>query len=328
MKDITIIGAGPVGIYASFYAGLRELSVNLIEALPYIGGQLSALYPEKIIYDLPGYSKIKAQDFIDLLKEQLDTKKEFIDIYCNEEIISIEKKDNYFELRSNNNNVFQSKTILLTCGNGVFSPRHIGIENEELYSNILYAIIDINKFKNKNITILGGGDSALDWALILKDIASNVNIVHRRDQYRAKEDSINKLNKSKVNQYMSYLVETLNGHDNILDNIMIKHKETKEVITLDLDYLIVNYGNVTKVANFGSLALEKEEFGYIVNRVFETNIDGIYACGNAINYQGKPKLITPGLGEVPIVINNIKGYIDPESKNKIFYSSASDNVVK
>ena len=327
MKDITIIGAGPVGIYASFYAGLRELTVNIIEAMPQVGGQLSALYPEKAILDLPGFTNIKAQAFINVLSEQLATKTEYVDIHCNEEIIKIEKKEGYFELHSHAK-TYRSKTVLLTCGNGVFAPRHIGLADEQKYRNIKYAITDIELFKNKNITILGGGDSALDWALLLQDIAANINIVHRRDQYRAKEDSIKQLAQTHVKQYMSYLVEQLNGHDDVLDSITIRHKETKETIILPLDYLIVSYGNVTKVVDFGGLELAKEPFGYLVNRVFETNIEGIYACGNAINYEGRPKLITTGLGEVPIVINSIKGYVDPSSKNKIFYSSAGDNIVK
>lgn len=328
MKDVTIIGAGPVGIYAAFYAGLRQLSVNLIEAMPNLGGQLSAVYPEKIILDLPGFSSIKAEDFITNLTKQLATKKEYIDYYLNEEIVEIIKKDDYFELISNNQKVYQSKTILLTCGNGIFTPRHIGLANEESFHNILYAITNIEMFTNKEVTILGGGDSALDWALMLNDIAAKVNIVHRRDEYRAKEGSIKELAKTNVKQYMAYLVKTLNGENNILDNIVIEHKETKELVTLQQDYLIVNYGNVTKVNNFKGLEIAKEPFGYLVNRVFETNITGLYACGNAINYEGKPKLITPGLGEVPIVINNIKGYIDPSTKNKIFYSSAADNISK
>jgi thioredoxin reductase (NADPH) len=328
MKDLTIIGAGPIGIYASFYAALRELKVNLIEAGDALGGQLMAVYPDKYIYDLAGYDKIKAKDFIALLLQQLDTKKEYIDISLNQEIIKITKKDDYYELVSNTNKVYQSKAILITSGNGVFAPRHIGIENEENYDNILYRVLDINLFKDKEVTILGGGDSALDWALMLNNIACKVNIVHRRLEYRAKENVINDLNKTNVNQYMNYLVTKLKGTANILDTVVIQEKDTNDIIELKQDYLLVNYGNVTKIADFGELVLDKTNFGYITNRVLETNIEGIFACGNAINYDGKPKLITVGLGEVPVVINNIKGYIDPSAKNKIFYSSAADNIKK
>lgn len=326
MKDLTIIGAGPVGLYATFYAALRQLSVNLIESMPNVGGQLTALYGDKYIYDLPGYAKIKAKDFIANLEEQVEyNRQEYVDIYLSQEIVGITKVDDYYQLKSNTGKIYESKAVLFTVGNGVFAPRHIGFDNEEKFSNILYSVQDVNMFKDKVITILGGGDSALDWALMLEPIAKHINIVHRRDQYRAKEDSIDKLNETDITQYMSYLVNDLIGENATLDVLRIRHKETEEIVDLKQDYVLVNYGNVTKVSDFGGLGIEKQQFGYETNRVFETNLEGIYACGNAIYYDGKPKLITVGLGEVPVVINNIKGYIDPSSKNKIFYSSAADN---
>ncbi|MDL2211401.1 NAD(P)/FAD-dependent oxidoreductase [Erysipelotrichaceae bacterium OttesenSCG-928-M19] len=324
MKDLTIIGAGPIGMYATVYAAIRQMSVNLIESMPMMGGQLTALYADKYIYDLPGYTKIKAKDFIARLDEQIkENDHDLVDVYLNEEIVEIVKKDDHFVLKSNKNKTYQSRTILFTVGNGVFSPRKIGLDNEDEFDNILYSVQDVNLFENKTLTILGGGDSALDWALMFKDSAKQVNIVHRRDEYRAKEDSIEKLNDSSVNQYMSFLVNKLNGTQNHLDSIDLIHKETNEIVTLQQDYVLVTYGNITKISDFGALNLEKYEFGYKTNRVLETNVEGIYACGNAIYYDGKPKLITVGLGEVPVVINNIKGYIDPSAKGKIFYSSAA-----
>lgn len=322
MKDLTIIGAGPVGMYATVYAALRSMSVNLIESMPNLGGQLTALYGDKYIYDLPGFAKIKAKDFISELEKQIeDNNQGYVDTYLSQEIIEIKKIDDHFELISNTNVVYKSKAILITVGNGVFAPRPIGIDNEKEFDNILYAVKDVNIFKDKSITILGGGDSALDWALMLDGIASKINIVHRRDEYRAKEDSIEKLNNSDVNQYMSYLVDSLSGEDNYLDKITIKHKETNGIVELKQDYLLVNYGNITRVSDFGGLNLTKQPLGYETTRTLETNVEGIYACGNAINFDGRPKLITVGLGEVPVVINNIKGFIDPSSRNKIYYSS-------
>lgn len=325
MKDLTIVGAGPVGIYAATYAALRKMSVNLIDSMSNVGGQLTALYGDKYIYDLPGYDKIKANDFITNLMNQLQLNNEdnLVDIFLNQEIVKIDKVNDYFEIRNSIGEVFKSKTILLTSGTGMFIPRKIGIENEELYDNIIYAVNNLEQFKDKSITILGGGDSALDWAMMLEPIAKNINIVHRRDEYRAKEDAIEKLNKSSVKQYMSYLVKELKGNNNQLEKLIIEHKENSNIVELEQDYVLVNYGNITKISDFGGLDLNKDEFGYQVNQVLETNIDGIFACGNAINYIGRPKLITVGLGEVPVVINNIKGYVDPSSKNKIFYSSSS-----
>ena len=322
IKDVTIIGGGPVGIYAATYAGIRSMSVNLIESMHSLGGQLSALYPEKYIYDLPGFDQIKANDYIDCLIKQMNhSADEYVETFLNLEIVSIVKKDGYFELKSQDKKIFESKTVLLTIGNGVFSPRKIGLSNEETFNNILYSINNLDMFKNKEITVLGGGDSALDWVLMLEKYAKKVNIVHRRDEYRAKEDSIKKLDDSNVNQYMSYLVEKLEGSNNKLESINIKHKESDEIVKLKQDYLIVNYGNENKINNFETLNLERNDYGYLVLPTLETNIDGIYACGNATYYEGKPKQITVGLGEALVAINSIKGYIDPSSKDKIFYSS-------
>lgn len=324
MKDITIIGAGPVGLYASFYASLRQMSVTLIESMPNIGGQLTALYGDKYIYDLPGYTKILAKDFIANLEDQLEnSRKDLVDIHYGEEVVEIRKKENYFEILTSLDNVYSSKSILIAVGNGVFSPRRIGFENEHKFDNILYSVSDINKFKDKNVTILGGGDSALDWSLMLHGLAKNVNIVHRRHAYRAKEDTVLKLNETNVKQYMNYVVDDLIGVNSILNEVVIMEKESHEKLTLSQDYLLVNYGNITKVSDFGGLDLEKASQGYNTNRLFETTMEGIYACGNATYYDGKPKLITVGLGEVPIVINNIKGYVDPSSKGKVFFSSTS-----
>ncbi|MGL4383276.1 MAG: NAD(P)/FAD-dependent oxidoreductase, partial [Bacilli bacterium] len=239
-----------------------------------------------------------------------------------QEVVEIRRKDGFFEILTGTDEIFTSKAILVTVGNGVFSPRRIGFDNEHSFSNILYSVDDINVFKDKVVTILGGGDSALDWAMMLEEVASKVNLVHRRNEYRAKEDSVLKLDQSSVNQYKNYVVNELIGQDE-LEVLEILEKDSKDIIELQQDYVLVNYGNITKVSDFGGLNLEKAKTGYETSRIFETSMSGIFACGNAVYYEGKPKLITVGLGEVPIVINAIKGHIDPSSKNKVFYSSTS-----
>ncbi|WP_423362985.1 NAD(P)/FAD-dependent oxidoreductase [Mycoplasma sp. P36-A1] len=323
IKDVSIIGAGPIGMYATVYSLIRVMSVNLIESMPEYGGQPNSSYPQKDIYDLPMFTNIKAEDVIARLESQIEyNRKDLLDVTFNEEIVKIEKEQDYFKITGKDNKEYYSKTILLTTGSGILTPRKIGIENEDKLPNIFYTVKDLAVFDNKTVSILGGGDSALDWALILKDSAKKVNIVHRRNEYRAKEDSIEKLNNSNVNQYMNYLVEEVNEVANHTE-ITLQEKDTKNEVKLEQDIILVNYGNVSKVSDFGGLKVASNVFGYETNRLFETNIEGLYACGNAAHYEGKPKLISVGFGEVPVVINTIKGYVDPSSKGKVFYSSVS-----
>lgn len=323
MKDLTIIGAGPVGLYAAHYATLRGISVDIIDSNSQVGGQLSMVYPDKLVHDLPGYKEIKAKDFIKALSEQVDFEKnDNVSLHLNEEIATIEKTKDHFVLKSSNN-TYESKAVLITIGNGMFTPRPTGLDNEKDFKNIYYSVQDINQFKGKSITILGGGDSALDWALMFEPIAKSVNIVHRRDEYRAKEDSVSKLDKSKVKQYMNYSVEAIKGTKDQAEELVIKHKETGKEETLKQDCILVNYGSITKVNDFGSLKLDQTPKGINADRVGATNVEGVFACGNATTYEGKQKLVTTGLGEVPTVMAAIKGFIDPSSKGKIFLSSMS-----
>lgn len=323
MKDITVIGAGPVGLYACIYAEIREMSVNLIDSMHQPGGKLTTLFADKFIYDLASYDQIRAQDYINNLTHQLEENNNgLVDMYLNQEVLEIKKKDDHFEIVTNVA-TYTSKTVLLTTGSGMISPRKMGLENEEQYENVVYSVQNINDYKDKKVVILGGGDSALDWALMLNYLAKEVDIVHRRLEYRAKEGSIKLLNQSKVNQHLPFIPVELKGNGDKLESLVIENKDTNERKELSLDVLLVNYGSVTKIADFGGLGLEKNHLGYLVNRTFETNVPGIYACGDAINYEGRPNIISVGLGEVPVAINNIKGYIDPSSKNKIFYSSVN-----
>jgi ferredoxin/flavodoxin---NADP+ reductase len=315
MKDLTIIGAGPVGLYASHYATLRGVSVDIIDSNSQVGGQLSMVYPDKLVHDLPGYKEIKAKDFIQALVDQVDFEhNKNVTLHLNEEIEKIDKAKDHFVIKGTKN-TYESKAVLITVGNGMFAPRLIGLPNEKDFKNIYYSVQDIDQFKNKTITVLGGGDSALDWALMFEPIAKAVNIVHRRDAYRAKEDSVAKLDKSKVKQYMNYSVEALKGTKDQAKELVIKNNETKKEETLKQDCILVNYGNITK--------LDKGPQGINADRVGATNVEGVFACGNATNYEGKQKLVTTGLGEVPTVMAAIKGFIDPSSKGKIFLSSMS-----
>ena len=212
--DITIIGGGPTGLFTAFYGGMRQASVKIIESLPQLGGQLSALYPEKYIYDVAGFPKIRAQELINNLKEQMAKFEPTVAL--EQSVEKLEKQeDGTFKLTTNKE-VHYSKTVIITAGNGAFQPRRLELESAAQYErkNLHYFIDDLNKFAGQKVVVFGGGDSAVDWALMLEPIAKQVTIVHRRDKFRAHEHSVENLYNSKVNVKTPYVPAELIGDDN------------------------------------------------------------------------------------------------------------------
>ncbi|OIS83321.1 ferredoxin--NADP(+) reductase, partial [Bacillus licheniformis] len=237
--DITIIGGGPVGLFTAFYGGMRQASVKIIESLPQLGGQLSALYPEKYIYDVAGFPKIRAQELVDNLKEQMA---KFDQTVCLEQAVeSVEKQaDGIFKLVTNKE-IHYSKTVIITAGNGAFQPRKLELESAAQFenANLHYFIDDLNQFAGKRVAVLGGGDSAVDWALMLEPIAKEVSIIHRRDKFRAHEHSVENLRNSKVNVLTPFVPTELIGSERIEQIVIEEVKgERKEII--DVDDVIVN----------------------------------------------------------------------------------------
>lgn len=311
--DVTIIGAGPVGLFTAFYGGLRQASVKIIESLPHIGGQLSALYPEKNIYDIAGFPKISAQQLVNNLKEQL---KLFDPTFCLEESVEqVEKlEDGTFKLTTNKE-VHLSKTIIITAGNGAFQPRKLNLSEAKMFENrnLHYYVDNMNQFKDKRVVLFGGGDSAVDWALMLEPIAKEVILIHRRDQFRAHEHSVKRLTESRVNILTPFVPEKLIGDDHI-EQVVIKEVRGDQVKTIDVDEVICNYGFISKLGPIKDWGLEIEKNSIVVNSKMETNIDGIYAAGDICTYPGKVKLIVTGFGEGPTAINNAMAYIDPDAR--------------
>lgn len=311
--DVTIIGAGPVGLFTAFYGGLRQASVKIIESLPHIGGQLSALYPEKNIYDIAGFPKISAQQLVNNLKEQL---KLFDPTFCLEESVEqVEKlEDGTFKLTTNKE-VHLSKTIIITAGNGAFQPRKLNLSEAKMFENrnLHYYVDNMNQFKDKRVVLFGGGDSAVDWALMLEPIAKEVTLIHRRDQFRAHEHSVKRLTESRVNILTPFVPEKLIGDDRI-EQVVIKEVRGDQVKTIDVDEVICNYGFISKLGPIKDWGLEIEKNSIVVNSKMETNIDGIYAAGDICTYPGKVKLIVTGFGEGPTAINNAMAYIDPDAR--------------
>lgn len=320
--DITVIGGGPVGLFTAFYAGMRQASVKIIESLPQLGGQLSALYPEKYIYDVAGFPKIRAQQLIDNLKEQMS---KFNPTICLEQSVEkLEKReDGTFKLTTNKE-IHYSKAVIITAGNGAFQPRRLELESAAQYEgkNLHYFVDDLNKFAGQNVLVCGGGDSAVDWALMLEPIAKKVTIVHRREKFRAHEHSVENLMKSSVDVKTPFVPVELIGDENGIKQVVLEEVKTKARETIDVDAVIVNYGFVSSLGPIKEWGLEIEKNSIKVNSKMETNIPGVYAAGDICTYDGKVKLIACGFGEAPTAVNNAKSYIDPSAKVQPLHSTS------
>ncbi|MGY3312166.1 thioredoxin reductase [Peribacillus simplex] len=320
--DITIIGGGPVGLFTAFYGGMRQASVKIIESLPQLGGQLSALYPEKYIYDIAGFPKVRAQELVNNLKEQMEKFEQTV--VLEQAVQEVERQaDGVFKLTTDKE-IHYSKTIIITAGNGAFQPRRIEIDDAKKYesSNLHYFIDDLNHFAGKKVVIFGGGDSAVDWALMLEPIAEKVSIIHRRDKFRAHEHSVENLKNSKVNIKTPYIPSELIGTDGRIHTVVIKDTNGEDTETMEVDAVIVNYGFVSSLGPIKEWGLDIQKNSILVNSRMETNIPGIYAAGDIATYDGKVKLIASGFGEAPTAVNHAKQYIDPKAKVQPMHSSS------
>lgn len=318
--DLLIIGGGPAGMFAAFYGGMRKASVKLIESMPQLGGQVAALYPEKYIYDVAGFPKVTGQQLIDNLNEQL--KLFDPDIRLEERVVQIEKKEERHFVVTTDKDVHYARAVIITAGVGAFEPRRLDLENAAGFekTNLHYFVSDLNRFSGKKVLISGGGDSAVDWALMLEPIAEQVTLIHRRDKFRAHEHSVERLMASKVQVITPTEIAELHGEDRI-ERVTLAHVKTKETQELPVDDVIVNFGFVSSLGPIAEWGLDIQGNSIVVDSRMESSIPGIFAAGDITTYSGKLDLIAVGFGEAPTAVNNAKVYIDPEAKLSPGHSS-------
>ncbi|MCP1307596.1 NAD(P)/FAD-dependent oxidoreductase [Paenibacillus tyrfis] len=318
--DIIIVGGGPAGMFAAFYGGMRQASVKLIESMPQLGGQLAALYPEKYIYDVAGFPKVTAQELVNNLEAQM---KHFpISICLEEKVLKVEKKDERLFEVTTDKGVHQSKAVIITGGVGAFEPRKLELPEAAQYEkkNLHYFVSDLNRFAGQKVLISGGGDSAVDWALMLEPVAEKVTLIHRRDKFRAHEHSVENLMKSKVEVITPTEIKKLEGRDQI-EKVVLADCKTGEERVIDVDAVIINFGFVSSLGPIAEWGLNIDNGSIVVDSRMETSIPGIFAAGDITTYPGKLKLIAVGFGEAPTAINNAKVYIDPTAKLSPGHSS-------
>lgn len=320
MSDLLIIGGGPAGMFAAFYGGMRQASVTLIESMPQLGGQLAALYPEKYIYDVAGFPKVTGQELVDNLTRQMELFQS--DIRLEEKVVSVVKQAERHFTVTTDKAEYHTKAIIITAGVGAFEPRRLEVPDAQRFekANLHYFVSDLNAYKDKKVLISGGGDSAVDWALMLEPIAEQVTLIHRRDKFRAHEHSVENLMASKVNVITPSEITGLHGEE-FITKVTLSHIKTKETQEIEVDSVIVNFGFVSSLGPIAEWGIEIEGNSIVVDSRMETSIPGIFAAGDITTYPGKLKLIAVGFGEAPTAVNNAKVYIDPDAKLSPGHSS-------
>ena len=315
LYDITIIGAGPTGLFAAFYAaGMRGMRTKVIEALDVYGGQLTVLYPDKFIYDVAGFPKILSKDLAKQLYEQAMAHNPTM-VYS-EKVLDLKRLDGgIFELVTDKN-VHFSRTVLIAAGHGAFTPRKLGNPSVERFENkgVFYTVQERAAFRNKRVVIVGGGDSAVDWALNLKDIAKETYLVHRRMEFRAHEGSVVELFHSNVKVLVPYEVKEAYGGSH-LEAVKVFNNKTGEEMTIECDALILQLGHLVDVSLFKKWGLEMDGNSIKVNGRCETNIPGVYAAGDIASQTDSIKLnlLVIGFAQAAIAVNVAKNYIDPKA---------------
>lgn len=311
--DVTIIGGGPVGLFASFYAGLRGMTVRIIDSLPQLGGQLTALYPEKYVYDMPGFPEVLAKELAHGLEVQ--GTRFHPDLVLEETASGLEQDEEGWVITGATGERYLTRTIIISAGAGAFSPTKLGVENEEFYvgKGLAYGVKEKAAYKDLKVAVIGGGDSAFDWALNLNGIAKSVTIIHRRDQFRAHEESIKEAHERGVEFLLWKAVKSLEGTDKI-ERIVLENTQTKELNTHEFDAVIVNIGFKSTLGPIKDWGIEIEKNQVKVDHLYQTNLPGIYAVGDVCTYAGKIKLIATGVGEAATAVCLAKMRLDPSAK--------------
>ncbi len=298
--DVAIIGAGPVGMMAAFYCGTRGLKPILIDVLPTMGGQCSTLYPEKQIYDVAGQPGCTGLELIEKLTKQLNQIE--YETALNTSISKLTKEDNIWNLTDSEGKVIKAKVVIIAVGKGAFEPRKLGVKGEEL-KGVFYTVKKLDVFANKKLLIVGGGDSAMDWCLALKDIAASVVQIHRSDKYRAHGGSINQVKAASANGELKMLpfheIKEIRGLEGEVREVVIFDNRSKEEITLPIDDIIISAGFLTNLGEIGNWGLEIHDNKIMVNpsNGYETNLPGVFAIGDIAHFEGKVELIITGFGE-------------------------------
>ncbi len=316
IRDITIIGGGPTGLFAAFYGGMRGRSTRIIDSLPELGGQLTALYPEKDVFDVGGFPKILAKDLAkNLVAQALQFDPEVI---LDEQVRDVRWEGGHFSMTTTRH-VHRSKAIVIAGGKGAFEPMRLEVPGYDmfLHAGVEYAVKDPESYRGKHVTIVGGGDSALDWVLIIKEVAASMTLVHRRDGWRAHQATVAKMvaaaKAGEIDLRTFHEVREIHGSD-CVEGLTIFDNRTDEDTTLPCHVVLTCLGFKPDLGPIADWGVRVAKNRVLVNSLMETSVPGIYAAGDLVDYEGKLDLIATGFAEAAIAVNQAVHFVDPSAR--------------
>ncbi|MQA11271.1 MAG: NAD(P)-binding protein [Pseudonocardiaceae bacterium] len=320
--DITIIGAGPTGLFAAYYAGFRDLSIAIVDSLPEAGGQVTAMYPEKQIFDVAGFPAIRGRDLVSQLVEQADQYKPTY--LLGRKARSLTDVDDGLEIGLEDGSVVRTGAMLITAGIGEFKPRPLPAGNEWLGKGMVHFVKSLEAYRGQDVLIVGGGDSAFDWALNLQPIAGSVTLVHRRAKFRAMEATVRAVRELDVPIITDAEVAELRPAENgELGTAVIDKKKEGEQLELPVQAVIAALGFIADLGPIEAWELELDKRSIAVDTTMRTARERVYAAGDVATYPGKVKLIATGFGEAATAVNNIAVALNPNAH--LFPGHSSDS---
>jgi len=319
--DMLVVGAGPAGLYAAYYAGFRGYSVLLVDSLPELGGQVSALYPEKLIYDVAGFPAVKGQDLVEMLAEQAASANPSYLLGHRAE--QLETGDGEVTVTTHLGDVIHAKAMLITGGIGTFSPRPLPDADVFTDRGLYYFVRHLEDLAGQRVLIVGGGDSAFDWASTLEPIAESVTLIHRRTSFRAHQGTVDTVLASSVRVLTPYEVARMNGNPRV-ESVEVFHNVTGERETLPVDTVVAALGFTADLGPFTRWGLEQRKRHILVDSAMRTNLPRVYAAGDIVDYDGKVKLISVAFGEAATAVNNAAVVIEPGAKVFPGHSTGAD----
>jgi thioredoxin reductase (NADPH) len=317
IKDVTILGAGPTGLFGLFYCGMRGASAQVIDALSETGGQLAALYPEKYIFDVAGFPRVLAKDLVRSLEEQAAQFAE--PVHLNQHVTALESEGDHFVLVTATDR-FPTRSLVLAAGIGAFSPRRLPQAVAEPWygKGIQDRVLNREQFRGKRVIIIGGGDSAFDWAQQLRGTAATVALVHRSDRFRAHAatvaDVVASAEAGETKLFTFHELHDIHSHGDYFDAVTLRQVKTKELARVDCDVILPMLGFVSDLGPLTEWGLRVENDEILVNSQMETGRPGIYAAGDICTYPGKLKLIATGFAEAATAVNQAVHWIYPDKK--------------
>lgn len=318
--DLLIVGAGPAGLYAAYYAGFRALSVVVVDSLTEPGGQLAALYPEKVIFDVGGIPSILGRELAaDLYRQAQTYNPTFLFGHGADQLTTLD--DGTLHVTTDTGHTIHAKAMLVTAGIGIFTPRRLPAGQEFEGLGVRYFVPDPGALRGKHVLVVGGGDSAVDYALMLEEVCASVTVVHRRVDFRAHEASVEKMRSSSVRILTPYQVSAMHGSAR-LEAVEVTNHDSGHVERLELDEVVAALGFIAELGPLMNWGMNLQQRHIVVDTTMATSVPRIFAAGDITEYPGKVRLISVGLGEAATAVNNAAVVIDPA--RKLFPGHSSD----